>query len=158
SSVVPIMDMMQERRLYLPFLGLALICLEFLRRLKLRERLMIEVPVLLALMVVTYQRSAVWGDPMALWQDTVAKSPNKARPRFQLAYAYYERGEWGLAADNYEITSRLAPPDYRLLVDWGIALDHAHRPKEALEKLQAATHVERDPQAWCLIGQVYGEQ
>ncbi len=158
SSVIPIADVLQERRLYLPFLGLTLVCLEFLRRLKLQRRLMIEVPVLLLCMVLTYQRSALWGDPLAMWQDTVAKSPHKVRPRFQLAYAYWEQGECGLAADNYEIASHLAPPDYRLLVDWGTALDCANRVPDALEELLAATRLERDPQAWALIGQVYGKR
>ncbi len=158
SSVIPIADVLQERRLYLPFLGLALVCLEFLRRLKLQQRLMIEVPVLLLMMVLTYQRSTIWESPMALWQDTVAKSPGKVRPRFQLAFAYWQLGQCGQAADNYEIASRLAPPDYRLLVDWGLALDCANRPSDALEKLQTATRLERDPQAWVLIGQVYGKR
>jgi tetratricopeptide (TPR) repeat protein len=160
SSVIPIADVLQERRLYLPFLGLTLVCLEFLRRLKLKQRLMLEVPVLLLCIVLTYQRSALWGDPLAMWQDTVAKSPHKVRPRFQLAFAYYDSNprQCGLASDNYEIASRLAPPDYRLLVDWGLALDCANRPTDALEKLQAATRLERDPQAWALIGQVYGKR
>lgn len=158
SSVIPIADVLQERRLYLPFLGLALVCLEFLRRLKLQRRLMIEVPILLVLMVLTYQRSAIWGDPMALWQDTVAKSPNKVRPRSQLAFAYLDRHQFGEAAANYEIASHLAAPDYRLLADWGLALDGANRPAEAIEKLQAATRLETDPYAWALIGQVYGKR
>jgi protein O-mannosyl-transferase len=158
SSVIPIADVLQERRLYLPFLGLTLVCLELLRRLRLQQRLMIEVPVLLFLMFLTYQRSTIWGSPLALWQDTVAKSPHKVRPRFQLAYAHYELGQCGEAADNYEIASRLAPPDYRLMVDWGTALDCAKRQPEAIQKLQAATQLERDPQAWALIGQVYGKQ
>jgi tetratricopeptide (TPR) repeat protein len=158
SSVIPIADVLQERRLYLPFLGLTLVCLEFLRRLKLQQRLMIEVPVLLLLIVFTYQRSAIWGDPMALWQDTVAKSPNKVRPRAQLAYVYLDRHDFGQAADNYEIASHLAPPDYRLLSDWGLALDGANRPEDAIEKLQAATRLEIDPYAWALIGQVYGKR
>ena len=34
SSFVPILDVSAERRMYLPFLGLVLVCLEFLRRLK----------------------------------------------------------------------------------------------------------------------------
>jgi tetratricopeptide (TPR) repeat protein len=158
SSVIPIADVLQERRLYLPSLGLALICLEFLRRMKLQQRLMIEVPVLLLLAVLAYQRSAIWGDPMALWLDTVAKSPKKARPRSQLAFAYLDQRQFGLAADNYEIASHLAPPDYRLLADWGLALDGANRPEDAVEKLQAAARLEADPYAWALIGQVYGKR
>lgn len=158
SSFIPIQDVLQERRLYLPFIGLALICLEFLRRLDLKQRAMIEAPVLIVLMILTYQRSAVWGSSMALWQDTVKKSPKKVRPRFQLAEAYYDQRKYAEAAQNYEIASHLAPPDYRLLVNYGLALDQSGKHAEALQKLQQAATMERDPEVWTLIAQVYGEQ
>jgi Tfp pilus assembly protein PilF len=158
SSFIPISEPLQERRLYLPFLGLTLVCLEFLRRLDWKQRVMIEVPVLLVMAVLTYQRSEVWGSPMALWMDTVAKSPNKLRPRFQLAHAYYEQNKFTEAAENYEVATRLGPPDYRLLVDYGLALDHGGHYEEALLKLRQASTLELDPQVWALIGQVYGQQ
>jgi tetratricopeptide (TPR) repeat protein len=158
SSVIPISEPLQERRLYLPFLGLALVCLEFLRRLEWKQRVMIEVPVLIVMAVLTYQRSAVWGSEMALWTDTVAKSPKKVRPRFQLAYAYYEQSQFAEAAENYEIATHLAPPDYRLLVNYGLALDRGGHYEEALARLQQASTLERDAEVWTLIAQVYGQQ
>jgi tetratricopeptide (TPR) repeat protein len=158
SSFVPIQDVMQERRLYLPFLGLALVVLELLRRFPQKQRMLVEAPVLLGLAMLTYQRSGLWGDSLALWQDTAAKSPAKVRPRFQLAFAYAERGEYGKAVENYEIASRLAPPDYQLMVDWGKALDDAGRLDEAADKFQAATALEYDPEAWVLMGEVRGKQ
>ena len=158
SSVIPIADVLQERRIYLPFLGLALVCLEFLRRLEWRRRAMIEAPVLIVLLVLTYQRNELWGDPLSLWQDTVAKSPNKIRPRFQLAEAYYENGQFADSAREYEVAARLAPPDYRLLVNYGLALDRTGRYPEALAKLQQAAGLEVDPEVWTLIAQVYGQE
>jgi protein O-mannosyl-transferase len=157
SSVVPISEPLQERRLYLPFLGLALVCLEFLRRLDWKQRVMVEVPVLIVLLALTYQRSAVWGSDMALWTDTVAKSPKKYRPRFQLAQVYFDRGEFTEAAENYGVAAGLAPPDYRLLVNYGLALDRGGHYQEALAKLNQAALLEKDPEAWSLIGQVYGQ-
>jgi tetratricopeptide (TPR) repeat protein len=158
SSFIPIADVLQERRLYLPFLGLALVCLEFLRRFEWKQRVMIEAPVLLLLLALTYQRSGVWGSPLALWQDSVAKSPNKVRPRFQLAEVYYEQQKFQQAVESYQIAAQLAPPDYRLLVNYGLALDQTGRHDEALAKLQQAAGLEVDPEVWTLIGQVYGEQ
>jgi len=156
--VVPIHEVLQERRVYLPFLGLTLVCLEFLRRLDWKQRVMIEVPVLIVMAALTYQRSAVWGDPMALWTDTAAKSPHKVVPRFQLAQVYYERSAFAQAVENYEIAAHLAPPDYRLLVNYGLALDRGGHYDEALAKLKQASALEADPEAWALIGQVYGQQ
>ena len=157
SSIVPIQDPMAERRVYLPFLGFALVALEFLRRLKIRPRLMIEVPVLLTLLILTYQRSKVWSSPMELWKDTAEKSPRKVRPRSQLAFVYYEQRNCPKAAENYEIASRLAAPDYPLLVNWAYSLDCAGRPEEAIPRLQEATRLEKDPLAWALLGMVYGK-
>lgn len=158
SSFIPIQDVLQERRVYLPFIGLALVCLEILRRFEWKQRATIEAAVLLVLAAATYQRSAVWGSPIALWQDTVAKSPNKMRPRFQLAEAYYDQQNFAEAVKNYEIASNLAPPDYRLLVNYGLALDQAGNHNEALKKLRQASELEVDPEVWTLIAQVYGEQ
>jgi len=158
SSIVPIQDPMAERRIYLPFIGFTFVVLEFLSQLKLRLRLAIEVPVLLVLLVLTYQRNAVWGSPMALWYDAAEKSPRKLRPRSQLAFAHYEQGNCAKAAENYEIASHLATPDYPLLVNWAYSLDCSGHPDEAIQKLREATTRETDPQAWTLLGMVYGKQ
>lgn len=158
SSFIPIQDVLQERRVYLPFIGLALVCLEVLRRFEWKQRAIIEAAALIVLSIATYQRSAVWGSPMALWQDTVAKSPKKMRPRFQLAEVYYDQQKFADAAKNYEIASHLAPPDYRLLVNYGLALDQSGNHDEALQKLQQASQLEVDPEVWTLIAEVYGEQ
>jgi len=52
----------------------------------------------------------------------------------------------------------LAPPDYRLLVDYGLALDRGEHYDEALAKLRQAAGLEADPEVWTLIAQVYGQQ
>ena len=158
SSFVPIQDVMQERRVYLPFIGLSLVCLELLRRFPQKRRMLIEGPILLALAMTTFARSTVWGDPLKLWQDTAEKSPGKVRPHFQLAFAYGEQREYDKAAQQYELASKLAPPDYLLLVDWGKALDDAGKLDEALDKFQRATQTEYDPQAWVLIAEIRGKQ
>ena len=110
SSFVPIFDPLAERRMYLPFLGLILIALELLRHVKVQHAIWIGAAVCLLLSVFTYQRNEMWGDPVALWADTAARSPHKLRPRFQLAYSYYSAGRCPEAAANYEAASKLEPP------------------------------------------------
>ncbi len=160
SSIVPIVDPVAERRMYLvvPWLGLALV--ELLNRWrtstpKLAAALALW---LAALGVVTWRRNHVWSDEIALWQDTVAKSPRKQRPRFQLAYAYYEQGRCREALAEFEHAARLGPADYRLLVDWGLAADCAGRPEEALERLRAAARLENTAHVHALMGMVLGKQ
>jgi tetratricopeptide (TPR) repeat protein len=158
SSIIPIQDVQYERRVYLPFLGLALIAIEFLRRLKLSQMIGVGAAILVVCTVLTYQRSQVWASSIALWEDTVAKSPKKARPRFQIAYAQYELNHCPEAAAQYEIASTLAPPDYTLLTDWALALDCAGHSAEAIEKLEQATHVENNAHAFAQMGMIYGKQ
>jgi hypothetical protein len=138
SSIIPIKDPLAEHRMYLPFLGLALICCEGLRRVKLPAMMAIGTVVLGICAILTYQRNQVWSNPMALWQDVVNKSPNKYRPRFQLAYQQYEENRCAESVESYDIASRLAPVDDQLLIDWGLALDCAGRSAEAVDKLRQA--------------------
>ena len=157
SSFVPILDPEAERRMYLPFLGLILIALELLRHLKLQPMIGVGAAICVLLSVLSYNRNEVWGDPVALWSDAAAKSPQKMRPRFQLAYAYYEMGRCQEAANNYEAASKLAPPRVDLLMDWGLSLDCAGREKEALDVLKQATAYENTAHVHATIGMVYAK-
>jgi hypothetical protein len=89
SSVIPILDVFAEHRLYLPFLGLTLVAIEILRRLSVSQATWISLAILAVCSVLTFQRNQLWSDPLLLWADAAAKSPRKARPSFQLAHAYF---------------------------------------------------------------------
>jgi tetratricopeptide (TPR) repeat protein len=157
SSFVPILDPLAERRMYLPFLGLILILLELLRHLKVQQAMWTGAAACLLLAVLTYQRNEVWGDPVALWADTAAKSPHKLRPRFQLAYAYYDTGHCPEAAANYEAASKLEPPHFDLLLDWALALDCAGRDSEAVTVLKRAELLENGAHVHAVLGMVYAK-
>jgi tetratricopeptide (TPR) repeat protein len=158
SSFIPISDVSAERRMYLPFLGLLLICLEFLRRLKLSQAAWTGAAVITICAVLTYQRNAVWATPLSLWQDAATKSPRKLRPRFQLASALYESGSCQASAETFEAASRLEQPGYDLFVDWGLALDCAGKPQDAVVKMQQASMMERSAHIQSQIGMLYAKQ
>jgi len=159
SSVIPIRDVLAERRLYLPFLGLILIAVELLRRLPFPQAVGAAAAVLFASAILTFQRSDVWAGPLTLWQDSVAKSPRKMRPRFHLAFTEFQSGDCAKAAQDYEAASRLDAPDYRLLVDWANALDCAGREEEAAREFTAAAQLYPQlAEAWVGMSAVYGKQ
>ena len=157
SSFIPIIDVSAERRMYLPFLGLVLVCLEFLRRLKVSQAAWVGAAVLAICSVLTYQRSAVWANPVALWQDAANKSPQKWRPHFQLASALSESGDCADAAKAFDAASRLAPPAFDLLLDWGLALDCAGDWQDALVKLQQSSTLQPSAHVQSQIGMVYAK-
>lgn len=160
SSIVPIQDVLVERRVYLPFIGITLICCEFLLRAPLRRPAMAGAlaAVLSVLGIVTYQRNEVWADAISLWKDTAEKSPNKSRPHFQLAFAYYSEGRCLDAVKEYQRTSELDNKDDRLYIDWALAYDCAKQPEAALEKLRQAASISKTGLAYSLIGMVYAKQ
>jgi tetratricopeptide (TPR) repeat protein len=160
SSLVPIRDVLAERRVYLPFIGLILITLELLRRLQFSQAVGVGSAALLVSAVLTYQRSEVWSSPLNLWQDSAAKSPRKVRPRFQLAFAQqYQLGNCATAAATFEAASRLEPPDYLLLIDWGNALDCAGKENDAVLVFARAIQLNpAAPEAFVGLSAVYGKQ
>lgn len=159
SSVIPIRDVLAERRVYLPFLGLILIALEPLRRLQFPQAVGASAAAVLVAIVLTHQRSDVWSSPLTLWQDSAAKAPRKMRPRFHLAFAEYEMGDCAKAVQDFQAASRLDTPDYRLLVDWANALDCSGREAEAATEFVAAIRIYPDlAEAWVGLSAVFGKQ
>jgi tetratricopeptide (TPR) repeat protein len=103
SSVVPILDVIFEHRLYLPMVGLCLsfpLLFQWLARLvKSRTSLTLKpVPICAGLLVIltvgTILRNEVWRDEITLWSDVVAKSPDKARGYNALAMSHFRRVEF----------------------------------------------------------------
>ncbi len=160
SSVLPIRDVLVEHRLYLPFLCLLLVTVDFLRRWEAPRNTQIGTlaAIVLVLSGCAYARNQVWSSALSLWTDTAEKSPNKVRPRFQVAYALYSAGRCNDAANEYEKASKVAPPDYQLLLDWALALDCANSQDQALARLKQAAQLEDTAHANALIGMEYAKQ
>lgn len=154
SSFVPIRDLVAERRMYLPFLGLVLVVLEFLRRWRTSQQSLVGVLSVIALVLagLSYQRNVLWGSDLGIWADSVTKSPKKYRPRFQLAYALYQAGQCDAAAEQYEMTSKLQQAPYDLFVDWALALDCAHQPQRAVDTMTTGLQVERNAAGYATLG------
>jgi protein O-mannosyl-transferase len=106
SSVVSIIDVIFDHRLYLPLVGVSLsfpFFVDFVRE-KLGQRFSISgttwryaTVVLLVLVVWTNERNYVWSNEVRLFTDVVEKSPEKERPYNALAWAYYKQGEFNNA-------------------------------------------------------------
>jgi protein O-mannosyl-transferase len=159
SSFIPIADPFVERRMYLPMLGLILVVIEVVRKTQLETKMPVVLAGIAALLAVfTFQRSALWGNEVALWSDSLVGSPHKVRPQFQLAFAHYTAGQCGQAVTEFEKAAQLAPPTNQLLADWGLALDCAGRPDEARAKFEQAARTLPTAYIYSQIAMIYGKQ
>ena len=160
SSVLPIKDPIADRRMYLPMLGLILIAIDLLRRLKVERKVLAmgAAVLLVAAALATHARAEVWSSPITLWQDTARQSPNKVRAHFHLAYAYQEEGRNDLAVAEFQKTAELSPPTADLLLDWGLAYDGLNQPEKALEKFRQAAAVQPSAHVYTQIGYIYAKR
>ena len=160
SSIIPIQDPIADRRMYLPMLGLILIAIDLIRRLKVEPKMLatFAAALLVAATLATHARAEVWSDPILLWQDTARKSPNKMRAHFQLAFAYFDQGRYDLAVAEFQETAKRKPPTADLLLDWGLAYDGLNQPDKALEKLRQAAAIEPTAHVYTQIGYIYAKR
>ena len=126
TSLIPRNDLLSERNLYLPSIGLLLAIVALGSHLTQWRTTILQRPglirfgsaglataMILVLCLFTYQRNQLYQDRLLLWSDAVLKSPNKARPHNNLGYAYALHGDWDRAIEEFRTAARL-DPDYIL--------------------------------------------
>ena len=121
-SLIPRNDLLSERNLYLPAIGLlvAIVALAShliqwlmtsMRRPSLAPSAWTAVAtvVVVILCFFTIQRNQLYHDRLLLWSDAVTKSPNKARPHNNLGHAYTLHGDWDHAIEEFRTAAQLDP-------------------------------------------------
>jgi tetratricopeptide (TPR) repeat protein len=112
NSVVPRYDILSERNLYLPSLGIFLSVVAL--SVHLAPKLTISSPtlapavikaasllVIAGLFVSTVSRNRIYRDQLTFWADAVRKSPQKARTHNNLGYAYFLAGDLDSAMEEF---------------------------------------------------------
>jgi Flp pilus assembly protein TadD len=163
SSLIPIVDVMYEHRVYLPFAGLSIslaVLLALVARRLAPERavaITAAAGLLLAVVlgVVTWKRNEAWSSEVALWTDAVAKSPAKARPRHNLGVSLHRLGRRAEAMPFLMDAVRLDPAYAMGHESLGVALGDAGRLAEAEAHFRRA--IELDPklaEPWFDLGTI----
>src|SRR5208283_2822653 len=109
SSFVPIKDPVAERRLYLPMIGMLLVAIAALARMRVDRRKLAAAlcAIVAVLAMATYRRNELWASDIAIWEDAARKSPGKQRVHFQLAHTLYTNGQCRDAIAQYADAARL---------------------------------------------------
>ena len=178
SSIVPLLNLIFEHRLYLPSVGFFIasttaLCGGFQW---VGERWLVAgggetqkgvngvllsfflcaIVVTSSLSVATYRRNLVWKDDFTLWSDAVAKSPNNARPHVNLGVAYYNRGSKDNAIAEYLKALELKPDAAMAHLGLGRVYADKGRLHEARKEYKIALELEPDfVQAYNNLGNIY---
>jgi protein O-mannosyl-transferase len=126
TVLIPRNDLLSERNLYLASFGLLVTIVVLGTHLVQWFTIVLPQPrivrvtasslafsVILGLCFMTFQRNAMFRDPVLLWSDTIKKSPHKARPHNNLGHAYALQDNWERALEEFRIAVQL-DPDYAL--------------------------------------------
>jgi hypothetical protein len=120
SNLLPLNTYYADRYLYAPAVGAFVLVGLAVRRA--REALLARgyaraaaVPVAIAALlsvaagIAASRRAEVWRDEVALWEDTVRRSPRLYTPRLNLGFAYDVRGRYDEAERQYLEAARILP-------------------------------------------------
>jgi tetratricopeptide (TPR) repeat protein len=145
----------------LPILGLILLGLEALRRVRVTTGVGTTAlgAVLAILGLATYERSKDWADPVRLWNSAIAATPAKPRPYGNLASHYLVQRDCSKAEEVGRRASGALgnATDAHLLTTWGLALDCLGKKTEAIEKLRAAAALQPGAQVYGALGRIHLE-
>lgn len=133
NSLLPRLDLANDRHLYLALAGPLLMLACLLLRAAARPRLRVPAAatallLCLALGVATWQRNADYRSETTLWQATVRDSPRKARAWLNLGYALRQDGEVARAAAAYRCVLLLEPANAQALVGLELIAPGDRRP------------------------------
>jgi len=145
SSFIPIGHVIAEYRLYLASVGFVfmLTTLIYTRQVDVRILNVIAAIILVGLSVLTYQRNKVWKDEASLWDDTIKKSPHKARPYNNRGNIYLDQGNLTQALSYYNKAIEVDPSYAQPYNNRGVI--YAKQKKFDLAILDYNKAIELDP-------------
>jgi tetratricopeptide (TPR) repeat protein len=145
SSVIGL-ELVFEHRLYLPsmFLSLAAVMV-FCRYVKFRwlQTVLLGVVVMVCAFW-TFERNTVWSDEVTLLRDCILKSPQKARPHYNLGIALAEIGQADEAIEHYRQALRINPGYASAHTNLGIELYRRGKVDEAFDHYAKALKINPD--------------
>ncbi|MSM40054.1 MAG: hypothetical protein GJT30_10585 [Geobacter sp.] len=153
STIIPL-DAAVEHRLYLPMAGVAIALTALVRSIPSRNMALgLLLCALLGYGTATWQRNALWADPIAFAQDGVRKAPHNQRNHLTLANAYAEKELWPQVEDTLRKAIPLRPAYHIPYDNLGTALFQQGKIRAALQYFSLAAMLKPDyPNAYFNYG------
>lgn len=151
--LVPVADVMPERRVYPMMLGAAY-AIAGVASLVPRAWPALLVMALLAPALTV--RARLWSHPDALWEEAARRYPERARPLINLGVNAAERGDYPRAAGFFDRAVSLEPRAAEALYNRGLLRLDQGNLDAALRDLQASTEADPTvPKSWINLGIVH---
>lgn len=164
SSVVPLGDLIFEHRLYLPSLGAALAlgatAAYIAKRHQLNKKAVAAVAacVILALGVAAYERNTVWTSMSGIWNDTLIKSPLKARVHANYGVGLAADGDAEGAIRELQAAIKLDPAEAKAYFNLGNIYADRNMPQKAIELYEKSIALKPVAATYANLGDIYTEQ
>jgi len=150
SSFFPLAETMNEHRVFLPYIGLALaavwggrVVAEKMASEPARRSLAAAAALgVVALAIGSHVRNEVWSSDETLWADVTRKSPGNGRGWMNYGLALMARGDLVAARDAFERASVLTPNYWALEINRGIVNGALGSPQVAESHFQRAIQLE----------------
>ncbi len=165
SSIVPLAEVMNDHRVYFPFIGLVLAIGWSVFLLLEKLRIPSAVTIVLCILVLfsfaygTYERNNVWRTEETLWKDVTEKSPRNARGLMNYGLVLMEKADYAGAEDYFNRALKLWPYYAYLHINMGILKGATNHPAEA-EKyfLNAINYRSDSPETYYYYARFLHEQ
>ena len=160
SSFIPISDVINEHRTYLPSVGFCLFLPSALFIIDRHLKLYLAIPLLLFTIfffsVLTYNRNKVWQNELTLWSDTQQKSPNKVRPLNYLGTEYLDEGNSEKAIACWSKAIEIQPNFKILYFNRGVAFKTQKKWQEAIKDFSTVISIDSsEARSYFFRGEMY---
>lgn len=166
SSIVPLAEVLNDHRVYFPYIGLtiAVVWALFLLYKKyeqpIRKSLLAQVGIALFLLFFfsshTYgvrQRCEVWSTPEKLWVDVTIKSPRNGRGLMNYANSLMAKGDFKGAEEYFNKAKNVWPYYSYVYINLGVLYGRTSRPEEAESNFKYALKLDpKNPASYYYYG------
>jgi len=145
SSIIPLSEVLNDHRIYFPYIGLALslsILLIYVIILRDEKKFLSTtwMKVLTGLLIIgvlsghaysAHQRNKVWSSYESLWLDVVKKSPENGRGLMNYALSQMRKGNYPIAKEYFEKALVLSPNYSLIHINLGVLHNALNDPQGA---------------------------